>query len=79
MTISVTLNLDENAIGALDRLAASSGSTRDALASLALEAYAEDQAWQIERIETGLAAADQNRFASDDEVQRVKAKFAPPL
>ena len=78
MTVALTLNLDEPAIDALDRLAQSTGSSRDWLVSRALEAYANLEAWQTDKILRGLAAANEGRFAADDEVARVRAKYAPP-
>jgi predicted transcriptional regulator len=34
-------------------------------------------AWQLDKIEAGMEAADRGEFASDEEVARVRAKFAP--
>lgn len=76
MTTPLTLNLDETAMRALDRLASSTGNSRDWLVSRALEAYAELEPWQTEKIKEGIAAADEGRFASDDRVQKVRTKFA---
>lgn len=78
MTVPLTLNLDVPAIDALDRLAKSTGSSRDRLVSRALVAYAELEAWQTDKVLIGLAAADEGRFAADDEVIRVRTKYAPP-
>ena len=78
MTMPLTLNLDEPAIRALDRLTQSTGSSRDWVTSRALEAYADLDAWQTDKIISGLAAADAGRFAADDEISRVRTKYASP-
>lgn len=72
----LTLNLDETAIHALDRLASTTGNSRDWLVSRALEAYADLESWQSEKIRAGIAAADEGRFAADDRVRSVRTKFA---
>ena len=45
----------------------------------AVEDFVALNAWQIGKIEAGIEAADRGEFASDDEVARVRAKFAPEL
>jgi predicted transcriptional regulator len=44
----------------------------------AVQDFVEVNAWQLQKIESGLAAADRGEFASEADVARVRAKFAPP-
>jgi predicted transcriptional regulator len=48
----------------------------DKLATKAIEDYVALNAWQIGKIEAGIAAADRGDFASDDEVARVVGKYS---
>lgn len=75
MTASLTITLDEATLSALDDLAVRTESTRDALVHEALGNFLELQAWQMRKIEEGIAAADRGDFASDEEVARVFAKY----
>jgi predicted transcriptional regulator len=42
-----------------------------------VEYYVALSARQIEKVEEGIAAADRGDFATDEEVARVRKKFAP--
>jgi predicted transcriptional regulator len=75
MTAAFTINIDEPTLTALDNLAVRLERSRDALIREALEDYLEFQAWQVRKIEAGLAAADRGEFATDDEVAAVFAKY----
>ncbi|VAX00421.1 hypothetical protein MNBD_GAMMA20-501 [hydrothermal vent metagenome] len=41
----------------------------------AIEQMLEMQAWQVERIEEGIKAADEDRFADDAEMARIFYKY----
>jgi predicted transcriptional regulator len=71
-----TVRLEEETLDALDRLAEKTDRSRNWLAAKAIEDYVALNAWQIGKIEEGLAAADRGDFASDDDVARVRKKFA---
>jgi predicted transcriptional regulator len=75
MAGSLTVRLDKAVLQALDRLAEKTRRSRDWHVAQAIREYVAVQLWQIERIEAGIAAADQCDFASGDEVARVRAKF----
>jgi predicted transcriptional regulator len=77
MTIarSVTVQLDEATLQALDRLAEKTRRSRDWHVAQAIRDYIAVSSWQLERIEEGILVADNGDFASDDEVARVRAKF----
>ncbi len=76
MPTSLTLHLNEATLGALDRLAEQTERPRDWLVTQAIEDYDELNSWAIKKIETGVAAANADDFASVSEVARVRAKFA---
>ena len=46
---------------------------------LAIKDFVALNAWQIGKIEAGLLAADLGDFASDEELARIKRKFARPI
>lgn len=59
----------------LSKLTSSTGRSKTFLAVEALDAYLEQQAWQIAEIKAGLAEADRGEFATEDEVRAVFAKY----
>ncbi len=77
MPAPFTVRLDEPMLDALDRLAAKTERSRSWLVVRAIEDYIALNAWQIEKVEQGIAAADRRDFAAEDEVARVRNKFAP--
>lgn len=77
MPAPFTIRLDEPMLEALDRLAAKTERSRSWLVARAIEDYVALNAWQIEKIEAGIAAADRGDFATDADVARVRKKFAP--
>ena len=76
MTAAFTLRLNEATLEALDRLAEKTERSRSWLATKAIEDHVALNAWQIGKIEAGIAAADRGDFASDDDVERVLGKYA---
>jgi len=74
---AVTVRLDDDTADALDRLAESLDWSRDDVAAQAIREYVALQAWQVAEVEAGLAQAEAGDFASDGDVARVIAKFAP--
>ncbi len=77
MPAPFTVRLDETTLNALDHLAEKTDRSRNWLVSRAVEDFVALNAWQIDKIEAGIAAADRGDFASDDELARVRKKFAP--
>jgi predicted transcriptional regulator len=71
-----TVRLEEETLDAFDRLAEKTDRSRNWLAAKAIEDHVALNAWQIGKIEEGVAAADRGDFASDDDVARVRKKFA---
>jgi predicted transcriptional regulator len=76
MSAPFTVRLDAETLSALDELASRTERSRNWLVAKAVEDYVALNAWQLSKIEAGLAAADNGEFAEDTEVARVKAKFA---
>jgi RHH-type rel operon transcriptional repressor/antitoxin RelB len=77
MNDRLRVQLDNTTQQALDRLAEKTRRSREWHVTEAIKEYVAVQSWQLEKIETGIAAADQGDFASDDEIIRVRAKFSP--
>jgi len=76
MSSAFTVRLEEPTLDALDRLAEKTERSRNWLVTRAVEDYVALNAWQLGKIEAGIAAADRGDFAAADEVARVKAKFS---
>ena len=76
MSAAFTVRLEETVLGALDQLAEKTDRSRNWLVAKAVEDYVALNAWQVGKIEAGIAAADHGDFATDDEVARVRRKFA---
>jgi predicted transcriptional regulator len=72
-TISVRLAADQKA--ALDALASKLDMNRSDIVADAVRAYLEVQEWQVEEIKKAVREADEDRFASDDEVNAFFAKW----
>ena len=79
MSAAFTVRLEETVLGALDQLAEKTDRSRNWLVAKAVEDYVAINAWQVGKIEAGLAAAACGEFASEDEVARVRRKFSGPL
>jgi predicted transcriptional regulator len=68
--------MNDATLEALDRLAEKTERSRSWLATKAIEDYVALNAWQIGKIEAGIAASDRGDFASDDDVARVVGKYS---
>jgi predicted transcriptional regulator len=75
MPAAFTVRLDDETITALDELAKKTERSRSWLVTKAVEDYVSLNAWQIAKIEEGIAAADRGDFATDKDVARVRKKF----
>ena len=76
MTTAFTLRLSEATLQALDQLAEKTERSRSWLAVKAIEHYVALNAWQIAKIEAGIAAADHGDFAEADDVARLVGKYS---
>ena len=75
MAIDLTVHLDETTLDALDDLARHTNRPRNQLATEAIEDYVAFNARQIEKIKEGIAAADCGDFATEEEMNRLWAKY----
>jgi predicted transcriptional regulator len=73
-----TISLEDTILEDLDRLAEKTDRSRASLVTEAVQDYIALNAWQLEKIEAGIAAADRGEFASEDEVERVRRKYSQP-
>jgi predicted transcriptional regulator len=76
MSAAFTVRLEEATLSALDQLAGKTDRSRNWLVVRAIEDFVALNGWQLKKIEAGIAAADRGEFASDEELARVKSKFA---
>lgn len=73
MPIAFTLRIEESALASLDRLAENTERSRNWPVARAIEDYVALNVWRIGRIE---AAADRGEFVSDEDIARLRVKFA---
>ena len=74
-TEAFTVRTDSKKVKQLDKLAKQQDRSRNYLVNQAIEQMLEMQAWQVERIEEGIKAADEDRFANDAEMARIFNKY----
>ena len=60
----------------LDALTKATGRTKSFLTVEALEAYIEQQLWQIAEVKAGIVEADKGEFATDADMNAIFAKYA---
>jgi predicted transcriptional regulator len=77
MPAPFTVRLDDATLTALDHLAEKTDRSRNWLVARAVEEFVALNAWQLGKIEAGLAAAKRGEFATDQDLARVRKKFAP--
>jgi predicted transcriptional regulator len=77
-TLEKTLNvrLPEATHAKLAQLTRVTGRTKSFLAVEALDAYIDQQTWQIAEVRAGLEEASRGEFATDQEMQAIFAKYA---
>ena len=72
----MTLRLDDELKGRLEKLAQSTRRSRSFLAAEAIREYVSVNEWQIAEIKKAVKEADRGDFASEHEVRRVLSKWA---
>lgn len=60
---------------ALDRLTKSTGRNKNALIEEAIRRFVDVEQWQLADIEAGLREADAGDFATDEEMEALRAKY----
>jgi predicted transcriptional regulator len=78
MPRSVTVELDDETLRSLDRLAERTQRSRDDLVSQAVQDYLALEGWQIDKIRAGIAAAERGNFAGEEEMARIVEKYSTP-
>jgi RHH-type rel operon transcriptional repressor/antitoxin RelB len=76
MSTNVTIRVDSGLKKLLDKLAKATGRSRAFLAQDALRQYLEEQAWQVAQIKQAIKEADAGDFATDAQVNAVRAKWS---
>ena len=66
----ITIRAAKETVNEIDALAAAMDRSRNYIINQAIEQYLEANAWQVERIKAGLAAARRGRIRSADAVFR---------
>ena len=78
MSNTITIDLEDDARQALDRLAQQTGRPIDDLVNQTVRDYLDLQEWQRQKIEAGIAAADHGEFATEQELSWITNKYSPP-
>ncbi|TNG01346.1 MAG: CopG family transcriptional regulator [Gammaproteobacteria bacterium] len=74
-TEAFTVRSDSNKVKQLDKLASQMDRSRNYLVNQAIDQLMEIHAWQIEQTKEGIKAADEGRFASESEMDRIFNKY----
>jgi predicted transcriptional regulator len=78
MSEILSIEVEDKILEALDHLAHRTARSRGELVTQALQDYLGLQAWQLGKIEAGIAAADRDEFATDEELARIAKKHSRP-
>jgi len=70
-TTAFTIRTSPETMRRLDQLAAQVDRSRNYLANQALEEFLELRAWQIEKVQAGIAAAERGEFVPDQEMEGI--------
>lgn len=71
----LNVRLPAELAGQLEALTKATGRTKSFLTVEALRGYIHAESWQIQDIKNGIAEADQNEFASEEEVSAFFAQY----
>lgn len=74
-TVSTSFRASKDKIERIDAIATSMGRSRNWLLSKALDDILEHQAWFVAEVQKGVAAADNDEFASPEDVTAVFNKY----
>lgn len=77
-TTVVTARVSAELKAKLDALARSTNRSKSYLATEAIAAYVEQNAWQIEEIEAGIAELDRGDILSDREIDALYERLSQP-
>lgn len=71
----ISLRIDDDKIQEIDRLAKVAKRDRTFIINEAIDAYLDVHQWQLQHIEESVRQADQGKFASDSDVEKVLKKW----
>ncbi len=74
-TEAFSVRADSKKVRQLDKLAKQQDRSRNYVVNQAIDQMLELQVWQDEQVMVGIKAADEGRFASDAEMNRVFNKY----
>lgn len=74
-TEAFSIRTDSKKVKQLDKLAKQMDRSRNYIVNQAIDGLLEMHVWQIERTNEGIKAADEGRFASDTEMDRIFSKY----
>ncbi len=74
-TEAFSVRTDSKKVKQLDRLAKQQDRSRNYLVNQAIDQLLELHAWQMERVKEGIKAADEGRFASDTDMDKIFSKY----
>ncbi len=74
-TDAFSVRTDSRKIKQLDKLAEQQDRSRNYLVNQAIDQFLELHAWQEERIQVGIKAADDGRFVAEVEMKRIFGKY----
>ena len=74
-TEAFSVRTDSKKVKQLDKLAKQMDRSRNYLVNQAIDQLLELHAWQIERVNEGIKAADEGRFAGDAEMEQIFNKY----
>ncbi|MCC8985822.1 MAG: CopG family ribbon-helix-helix protein [Nitrospira sp.] len=72
-----TVRIDPEKQQRIDQLARQLDRSRNYIVGQAIEEFLDAHAWQVEKIKTGLAAADRGEFATDADMEQVFNRYRP--
>ena len=70
-TEAFSVRSDKEKVRKLDKLAAQQDRSRNYIVNQAIDQLLELHAWQDERVEEGIKAADEGRFVSDAKMEKI--------
>ena len=74
-TEAFSVRTDTRKVKQLNKLAKQQDRSRNYIVNQAIDQFLELRAWQDERIKDGIKAADEGRFVSEVEMERIFNKF----
>ena len=75
MSTTMTIRLEEDVKGRLDRLAEATQRSKSFLAAEAIRQFVENNEWQVSEIRAAVLEADAGDFASEADVAALAAKW----